>query len=310
MYTILPKLAGGRLFSDEMARISFIMLLVISVPIGMHHLYVDPVVSAGWKFVHMLGTFAVMMPTLLTGFTVIASLEIAGRLRGGKGMFGWIAKVNWKDPLVLSAGLALLMLTFGGFGGVINASYAMNTLVHNTQWITGHFHLIFAGTVIILYYGISYHFWPKMTGKALSSLPMARMQLWSWFIGMLILTLPWHYLGILGQPRRISSSPYDTPLVEQWLPYEYAMVVGGVILLFSALLLVWNLYKSQTNVKLEEDRQIAYATAVHPPVRLPKLLNSFAFWNIVILFYLIISYGYPIAQFFILNTFGSMPWGV
>lgn len=310
MYTLLPRLAGGRLFSDEMGRISFIMLLVISVPIGMHHLYMDPVVSAGWKFVHMLGTLTVMLPTLLTGFTIIASLELAGRLQGGTGLLGWIAKIRWQDPLVLSSGLALLMLTFGGFGGAINASYAMNSLVHNTQWITGHFHLIFAGTVIILYYGISYHFWPKMTGRALNSLPMARMQLWSWFIGMLILTLPWHYLGILGQPRRISSTPYDTPLVEQWVPYEYAMVVGGIILLFSALLLIWNLYKSQTNAKMEENTEVIYATAVHPPVRLPKVLNGFGFWNVVILLYLIVSYGYPIAQFFILETFGSMPWGV
>ena len=29
MYTILPKMAGGRLFSDEMGRVAFIMLLVI-----------------------------------------------------------------------------------------------------------------------------------------------------------------------------------------------------------------------------------------------------------------------------------------
>jgi len=136
LYTLVPKAAGGRLFSDEMGRISFIMLLVISVPIGMHHLYMDPQVGAGWKFLHMIGTFAVMLPTLLTGFTVIASLEIAGRLNGGKGLFGWIAALPWKEPLTLSAILGILMLTFGGFGGAINAAYSMNSMVHNTQWVT------------------------------------------------------------------------------------------------------------------------------------------------------------------------------
>jgi len=219
MYTLLPKAAGGRLFSDEMGRISFILLLVISVPIGMHHLYMDPQVGAGWKFMHMLGTMTVMLPTLLTGFTVLASLEIAGRLRGGKGLFGWIGSLDWNNPIVLASILAILMLTFGGFGGAINASYAMNAMIHNTQWVTGHFHLIFAGTVVILYFGTAYHLWPTMTGRDLASAGLAKLQLWLWFIGMLVLTLPWHYLGILGQPRRVSSTPYDTELVAAWGPY-------------------------------------------------------------------------------------------
>ena len=33
-YTLVPKAAGGYLFSDQMARVAFIMLLVFSVPIG------------------------------------------------------------------------------------------------------------------------------------------------------------------------------------------------------------------------------------------------------------------------------------
>jgi cytochrome c oxidase subunit 1 len=34
-------------------------------------------------------TDVVSVPTLLTVFTIVASVEIAGRLRGEKGMFGW-----------------------------------------------------------------------------------------------------------------------------------------------------------------------------------------------------------------------------
>jgi hypothetical protein len=36
-------------------------------------------------------TALVALPTLLTVFTICASVEIAGRLRGGRGLFGWIA---------------------------------------------------------------------------------------------------------------------------------------------------------------------------------------------------------------------------
>ena len=156
MYTIVPRAAGGRLFSDEMARVAFIMILLFGLPVGMHHLYADPFQADGWKLLHGFMTFIVAIPTLITGFTVIASLEIAGRLRGGKGLFGWIAALPWKEPVVLALLLALLMLMLGGFGGVVNASYGMNSMVHNTMWVTAHFHLIFGGTVVIMYFAIAY----------------------------------------------------------------------------------------------------------------------------------------------------------
>jgi len=309
MYTILPKLAGGRLFSDEMGRIAFIMLLVISVPIGFHHLYMDPQQAAGFKFLHMLGTFGVAIPTLLTGFTVLASLEGAGRLRGGKGLFGWITALDWKEPMVVAGMLALFMLIAGGWGGMINASYQMNSLVHNTQWVTGHFHLIFGGTTVIMYLAVAYHLWPKVTGRPLASRGMAVLQLWLWTIGMLVLTMPWHVLGLLGQPRRISSTPYDSPLVARWDPHELAMIVGGVILLVSALLFVLNLLMSHLTKKSDENTHGDWAVAVYPPMTVPKPMNGFALWNGIVAVWMVVAYGIPIVQLLILDAPGSMPWG-
>jgi cytochrome c oxidase subunit 1 len=310
LYTLVPKAAGGKLFSDQMARFAFIMLLVFSVPIGFHHLYMDPFQAAGWKFLHMTGTFMVAVPTLITGFTVIASLEVAGRLRGGKGLLGWIGALPWGNPIVLAAILAMLMLIFGGFGGMINASYSMNAMVHNTQWVTGHFHLIFAGTTVIMYFGAAYYLWPKMTGNALASVKLANTQLWLWFIGMLVLTLPWHQLGVAGQPRRISSTPYDESLVQTWLTSEALMIVGGVILLVSALLLVVVLFKTHGNAQAVAVREVEYADSLHTVARMPHLMNSFGFWVGLIVVYMVASYGYPIAQFFLLDTHGTVPWSI
>ncbi len=309
-YTLVPNAAGGFIFSDHMARIAFIMLLVFSVPIGLHHLYMDPFQAAGWKFLHMTGTFMVAVPTLITGFTVIASLEVAGRLRGGKGLLGWIGALPWNQPLVLGAGLAMLMLTFGGFGGMINASYSMNAMVHNTQWITGHFHLIFAGTTVIMYFAVAYYLWPKMTGKALYSTKLALTQLWLWFIGMLVLTLPWHQLGMAGQPRRISSTPYDEELVQAWLPAEFAMIAGGLILFSSALLLVFVLFKTHGNNQPVENAEVEYAESLHSTQRMPALMNGFGFWTALVAVYMVASYGYPILQFFLMDTYGTVPWSI
>lgn len=309
-YTLVPKAAGGKLFSDEFSRISILMLLVFSVPIGMHHLYVDPFQDAGWKFVHMIGTFMVAIPTLITGFTVIASMEVAGRLRGGKGLFGWIKALNWSNPMVLSGGLSLLMLTVGGWGGMVNASYSMDVAVHNTQWITGHFHLIFAGTSVIMYFSTAYYMWPSLTGRPLFSTKMALLQLWLWFIGMLVLTLPWHVLGLIGQPRRIGVPPYAEEVTAPWAPYEFLMFIGGIILVISSFLLILNLVLTHMKGKAATPPVMEYAEPMHPVMNIPKLLNGFGFWTVVIVIYMIASYGYPILQFFLMETNGTFPWSI
>ena len=95
----------------------------------------------------MMLTSLVTVPTLLTIFTISASLEIAGRLRGGTGLFGWIRKLPWERPMVLAGGARVRNAGLGGFGGIVNMSYSMNAMVHNTTSVTAHFHLIFGGSV-------------------------------------------------------------------------------------------------------------------------------------------------------------------
>lgn len=309
-YVFVPKQAGGFLFSDEIARAALIVLVVFALPIGFHHLYMDPEQASGWKLLHSIGTFVVAVPTLVTGFTVIASLEIAGRLRGGKGLFGWILALPWTNTMVLSVILALLMLMFGGFGGIVNASYAMNAMIHNTAWVPGHFHLIFGGTTIIMYFAVAYYLWPILTGKPLFSNTLALTQLWTWLIGMVILTTPWHVLGLLGQPRRISEVTYNTILTLTWQPYELMMILGGLILLGSACLFIYVLAKTQFNPGGDSFvAAVEYAEPLHPVTALPEYLNDFKLWNKVIAVLMAISFGVPILQFFFMDTFGSSAWG-
>jgi len=309
-YVFVPKHAGSYLFSDELARAAFIVLVVFSLPIGFHHLYMDPEQAKGWKMLHGVGTFIVSIPTFITGFTVIASLEVAGRLRGGKGLFGWIGSLPWTNTMVLSVILSLLMLIFGGFGGLVNASYAMNAMIHNTAWVPGHFHLIFAGTTVIMYFAIAYYLWPILTNKPIYSNNLALVQLWTWFIGMSIMTTPWHVLGLLGQPRRISSVVYNNLMTLSWEPYELLMILGGLILLGSACLFIYLLFKTQFGATTEVfEGQVEYAESYHEVKDLPEYLNDIKLWNKVIAVLMLISFGIPILQFFFLDTYDSSAWG-
>jgi cytochrome c oxidase subunit 1 len=294
-YTLVPRAIGGRLYSDAMARISFVLFLVFSMPIGIHHLFQDPQVGSGIKFLHAVFTAMVSVPTLLTIFTICASVEIAGRLRGGQGAFGWIAALPWKNPMMLAVAFSFIMLGFGGAGGLINMSYQLDFTIHNTQWITGHFHLIFGGAIVIMYFAIAYDLWPHLTGKALESIRLMRAQLWLWFIGMLVVTFPWHFVGILGMPRRMAYFDYSHPAVAPQAIYVSASVIGGLLLLASAVLFVLILVRGHlgSRIALPEFR---FSLPVHATAKVPAALNSFGLWLALMIALTLVNYGYPIGQ--------------
>jgi len=300
-YTLVPQAAGGRLYSDTMGRLTFIMFLVFSLPVGLHHLFADPEHGSGFKFLQSFLTFFVALPTLLTVFSVSASLEIAGRLRGGRGLLGWIPALPWHEPMVLAVALSLVMLGLGGFGGLVNMSYAMNSMIHNTSWVTAHFHLIFGGAVVIMYFAIAYEMWPRISGKPLRSKALARWQLWLWFWGMMITTIPWHITGLMGQPRRVAIFDYSGPFIARMGPLVIISVIGGLILLVSAVLLIVILVRSQLGAT-QLAAPLRYALAVNPPTHVPASLNGFALWNAIVLVLMVAAYGYPIGQFLILKS--------
>ena len=294
-YTIVPRAIGGRLFSDLMARLSFVLFLIVAMPIGAHHLFADPEVGAGFKFMHSVFTAIVALPTLLTVFTICASVEIAGRLRGGKGVFGWIAALPWRNPIMLATALSFVMLGFGGAGGLVNMSFQLNSSIHNTQWVTGHFHLIYAGAIVIMYFAIAYDLWPHLTGRALDSVRLMRVQLWTWFVGMVVLTFPWHYVGILGMPRRMAFYDYTDPAIARMASSVLISVAGGAILVVSGILFLVVLIRGQMAPRVEAGAY-RFSVALHEPRAVPVALNSFGLWLGLMVGLTLVNYGFPIAR--------------
>jgi cytochrome c oxidase subunit 1 len=299
-YAIVPRAIGGKLYSDTMGRIAFVLFLVISMPIGMHHTFADPQVGAGFKFIHSAFTALVAVPTLITVFTICASVEIAGRLRGGRGVFGWIAALPWDNPIMLAVTFSFIMLGFGGAGGLINMSYQLDSTIHNTQWITGHFHLIFGGAIVIMYFAIAYDLWPHLTGRAFANTPLMRLQLWLWFIGIIVTTFPWHYVGILGMPRRMAFFDFSDPALAPQAFSVTLSTVGAVILLSSGLLFIFILLQGQF-ARIIEPTAYRFSTAIHPPVAVPAALNSFALWIALMIGLTLTNYAFPIAQLALRN---------
>jgi cytochrome c oxidase subunit 1 len=291
-YGMLPKQAGGKLFSDSLARLSFWMFLLVSVPVGFHHQFVDPGIPQVWKWLHAILTYAVFFPSMLTAFTVIASLEYAARKRGGTGLIGWVRALPWGDPSVTSQLLAGILFMFGGIGGLTNASYNINLVIHNTTWVPGHFHLTVATAVTLSFIGITYWLVPLLCGKQLWGRRVAVAQAWTWFVGMVIFSNAMHMLGLLGAPRR-------TPLGEalyvpdEWNGHLLRVSIGGSILLVAVIMYLVVMYKTVRGPVADpaDVPQAPIAESLRHPQLTPVWLDRFKPWLIAAGLLLVLSYG-------------------
>jgi len=291
-YGMLPKQAGGKLFSDSLARLAFWMFLIVSVPVGFHHQFVDPGVPQAWKWIHATLTYAVFFPSMLTAFTVIASLEYAARKRGGTGLIGWVRALPWSDPSVAAQLLAAILFAFGGIGGLTNASYNINLVIHNTAWVPGHFHLTVATAVTLSFMGITYWLVPLLTGKQLWGPKVALAQAWTWFVGMIIFSNAMHMLGLLGAPRR---TPLGEALYvpEEWNGHLLRVSIGGGILLVSVLMYLVVMYKTARGPVADpaDVPEAPIAESLRHPQLTPVWLDRFKPWLIAAGALVLLAYG-------------------
>jgi len=305
-YTVLPRVAGGKLFSDPLARLVFVLFIILSTPVGFHHQFMDPGIPASWKLLHTLLTFGILFPSFVTAFTVTASLEVTGRLKGATGLLDWLKRLPWGDPLVASVLLSMLLFAVGGFGGAINAAYGMNAVVHNTAWIQGHFHLTVGSATALTFMGTAYWLLPRLTGRELELGLLAKVQPYLWFIGMVLFSISNHITGLMGMPRRIYDASYGGAAAAQaWRGLTDVSAVGGLFLFTSAGFFMLVMLGTGLAGKKREPEPIEWAEPLEPVSPRAGLLDRYGLWTLVAIVLVLIAYAVPLWQHLRMQRFGS-----
>ena len=304
-YNIVPNHFGGKTFSDSLTRLVFILLLLLSTPVGIHHEFMEPGISAGWKWLHTMTTYGVVVPSIMTAFAIFASFEIAAQRKGVRGFIGTIRSLPWTNPAFSGPAFAMILFIFGGLGGVVNASYAMNTIVHNTMWIVGHFHVTVGGPVALTFIGTAYWLIPRLTGRVLWAPKLALAQTWTWFIGMLIMSTAMHWAGLLGSPRRTDNVSYfGSAAATAWMPHMQWAAIGGSLLFTSILMFVavavGTLFTPKT-----ESRPISFAPVEEDAMKTPAILDSLGTWATVAVMLAILAYAGPIHELMTMHPYGA-----
>ena len=300
-YTMLPKLVGGELYSDVAGRFVFLAFCVLSAPLGFHHQFADPGISAQWKAVHTVLTSFVAIPSVMTAFTVAASLELGARRRGGKGLFAWWLKLPfwdakaWLFPYLFCG---LLIFIFGGATGVVNASFNLNNVVHNTSWVPAHFHLTVGGPVFLAVIGMSLYLIAMVLGRPVTALRSTMAVPYLWLAGLMMMSGGQFIGGLRGEPRRTNLgltylNPNSELFKPQWVESNMVSVIGGCLLVLAALLYFYSvltvlLEKSQEEATIE----LPIASAYHNEEA--GFVRNFTPWVVAAVVAVVCAYAVPI----------------
>jgi len=305
-YTMLPRLAGGKLFSDFAGRFSFMMFIVLSTPLGLHHQFADPGISSAWKGMQMVLTLMVAIPSMLTAFTVAASMELGARARGGTGLFGWWKKVpcfctdNWLFSY-LFCGLAIFL--FGGVTGLINASYSMNNVIHNTAWLPAHFHLTVGGPVFLGILGMSLFLITGILKKPVVAPKLAVAVPYMWMLGTFTFSTGLFLGGLRGEPRRTNLgltylNPASPAYRPDWWISTHIGAVGGCIMGLAILTYFIVLIRSLAGAPAAALEREAFAVPLsetYHDENVPALRN-FTPWITAAVLLIVVAYAVPISD--------------
>ncbi len=304
LYTILPKIVtgDGKLYSDSAARFAFILFIIFSFPVGLHHQFTEPGITNNYKLIHALFTFGVAVPSILTAFTVAASLEYSIKSKYPEvknSLFYWWARIPYisleGDKWLVSYFMAGLLLFFvGGITGIVNASYNMNLVVHNTSFVPGHFHTTVGGLVTLSLLGISLYLVSKLMGKEIRFKGLAVLAPWLWWQGMLIFEYAMSVAGMHGFPRRtnagISYLNPESPLYRpEWVGYAELSAFAAFVIVLGFIFFAVSFFSTLLSPRVREDiLELPNAEALHDE-KAPAL-NRLTPWFAVSILLFVISY--------------------
>lgn len=309
-YCIVPKVIGGKRWSDLLTRIVVIALVIMNITGGFHHQIIDPGITPAIKYMHVFMSLAIGFPSLMTAWAMFAVFEKTGREKGGKGLFGWFKKLPWGDVRFLAPFIAMAAFAPAGAGGIAQTTFQLDQVVHNTMWIVGHFHLTLGMSVALTFFGVSYWLIPYLSGRVLTP-KMNRfgvVQTVIWTIGMIIMAGTMHWVGLLGSPRRTSFSTYfDNATALSWNPLLLCIGIGATILLIAVIMqviAVFNLMffapKGETEfpvISEKDDEKGASKT--------PYWTERWGVWVVLMIIVVAMAYVLPLVDFIVNAPPGS-----
>ena len=243
-YAIAAIVFGAKPLSEKVSRTAFVLYIAFLQLASAHHLLVDPGLSSTWKiFNTSYAMYLAVLASMIHGLTVPGSIEVAQRAKGlSKGLFEWLRKAPWGNPVFSGMFLSLIGFGFlGGISGVVMGTEQINIIIHNTIYVPGHFHATVVIGTTLAFMSLTYWLIPVLFRREVFLPGLAKWQPYIFGIGMMVFSLMMMGAGTLGVQRR----HWDMAFADSALGFDYpasaftimglmgisgmAAIVGGAI---------------------------------------------------------------------------------
>ena len=236
-YLIIGVLFGARPMSEKVSRSAFLLYILFLQLASAHHILVDVGVSSEWKvFNTSYAMYLAVLASLIHGLTIPGAMEVSQRGKGlTKGLFEWLRKAPWGNPVFSGFFLALIIFGFiGGITGVVMGTEQINLIIHNTIYVPAHFHATVAVGTTLTFMALTYLLIPVLFRRQTILPGLAKLQPYIFAGGMLLLILFQLGAGTLGVSRRHWDMAFSGALLNFDYPGTAYMLmavsgVGGVL---------------------------------------------------------------------------------
>ena len=180
--------------------------------------------------------YTVGMNINLQAYFVAATMVIA--VPTGVKVFSWIAtmwggSIEFKTPMLFAVGF-IFLFTIGGVTGVALANAGLDYSYHDTYFVIAHFHYVLSlGAVFAIFAGF-YYWFEKMWGVKYNEF-LGAVHFWFMFVGVNLIFMPQHFLGMQGMPRRTIDYPVAFSYWNGWSSFGYAVMLVGMVVFFILL---------------------------------------------------------------------------
>jgi cytochrome c oxidase subunit 1 len=253
-YAIAAIVFGAKPMSEKVSRTAFLLYILFLQLASAHHLLADPGLTSNWKiFNTSYAMYLAVLASMVHGLTVPGAIEVAQRKKGyTQGLFEWLRKAPWGNPVFSSMFLSLIGFGFlGGISGVMMGTEQLNLIIHNTIYVPGHFHATVVVGTTLAFMGLTYFLIPVLFRRELAFPALARYQPYVFGLGMMAVSLFLMGAGTLGVPRRHwdigfagNAFPYEFPGAA-WLMMALAGIAGLVAIVGGGMYLlitVWSVF--------------------------------------------------------------------